>query len=367
MGNLHDFKSLSNFENYYYGEAYSEPFVSTTMNVDKVVVNYNKKNAWYRKMIATPLTFEFLTDGTFYYGAMGYPGYDEMFRPVYGEDSYYTPIQYSINGGEYVTESLTPQIPTLANGMSSATTIQVHAGDKISFKGNNAFYFNVYNDAWGCVGDSGGIYHRFNSTAQYKLYGNIVSLFSADHFSDENFWSPVNLDFRQLFDGCPGIVDASNLYLPFIKMWDQCYEWFFRGCVNLVNGPHELFANELSSYCYNGMFAGCTSLVNAPLLPSLNKAEYGAYKAMFSGCTSLENAQILPATSINNSCYDNMYEGCTNLKYVKCLATNPSQAYLENWLRGVSATGTFVKKTNVTWPTGDNGIPNGWTVEESDD
>lgn len=31
---------------------------------------------------------------------------------------------------------------------------------------------------------------------------------------------------------------------------------------------------------------------------------------------------------------------------------------------GVSPTGTFVKKAGVDWPTGNSGIPSGWTVVE---
>jgi hypothetical protein len=50
--------------------------------------------------------------------------------------------------------------------------------------------------------------------------------------------------------------------------------------------------------------------------------------------------------------------------------TNPehklgSYPYTENWVDGVSETGTFVKNINASWDvTGANGIPSGWTVED---
>jgi len=57
-----------------------------------------------------------------------------------------------------------------------------------------------------------------------------------------------------------------------------------------------------------------------------------------------------------------MFNGCTNLNYIKCLATtgiNENNS-TTNWVQNVSSTGTFVKDTNATWPTGNNGIPTGW-------
>lgn len=60
-----------------------------------------------------------------------------------------------------------------------------------------------------------------------------------------------------------------------------------------------------------------------------------------------------------------MFQGCSNLKNVKCLASDIStESCTLQWLKDVSATGTFTKAAGVTWPTGNNGIPDGWTVVE---
>jgi hypothetical protein len=45
--------------------------------------------------------------------------------------------------------------------------------------------------------------------------------------------------------------------------------------------------------------------------------------------------------------------------------TTPSNTYTDNWVNGVSSTGTFVKNSAATWTTtGGNGIPSGWTVQK---
>lgn len=44
--------------------------------------------------------------------------------------------------------------------------------------------------------------------------------------------------------------------------------------------------------------------------------------------------------------------------------TTPDRFYTNNWVDGVSATGTFVKNSEATQDvTGANGIPTGWTVK----
>ena len=142
---------------------------------------------------------------------------------------------------------------------------------------------------------------------------------------------------------------------------DYCFYYLFRDCKALKTAP-ELSAVGLRSYCYANMFKDCTSLIAAPELPSTTLVS-GCYGNMFSGCTSLTTAPELPATTLASNCYNSMFNGCTNLTYVKCLAEY-SLANCTNWLNNVSATGTFVKKTGVTWDSGSSGIPTGWTVEE---
>ena len=111
------------------------------------------------------------------------------------------------------------------------------------------------------------------------------------------------------------------------------------------------------------MFRDCTSLVNAPALPATRLA-YACYSSMFNRCSSLVNAPELPATTLTIQCYYSMFYGCSKLNYIKMLATDISATNcLYNWVYNVSSTGTFVKNPAMTLlPTGDSGIPSGWTV-----
>jgi hypothetical protein len=94
-------------------------------------------------------------------------------------------------------------------------------------------------------------------------------------------------------------------------------------------------------YCYSHMFRGCTNLIAAPDLPS--PCKYGGFETFYWG----------------------MFEGCTNLKYIKCLLGQYAEDInIENWVIGVSDSGTFVKKSGSNWTYGKNGIPTNWVVEE---
>jgi hypothetical protein len=104
--------------------------------------------------------------------------------------------------------------------------------------------------------------------------------------------------------------------------------------------------------------------VNAPELPATALTNW-CYFSMFYGCTSLTTAPELPATTLAQSCYSDMFYGCTSLNYIKAMfTTTPSSSYTNNWVSGVSTTGTFVKNSAATWTTtGNNGVPRGWTVQ----
>jgi hypothetical protein len=112
------------------------------------------------------------------------------------------------------------------------------------------------------------------------------------------------------------------------------------------------------------MFYGCTSLTQAPELPATT-LDNSCYNELFRGCTSLTQAPELPATTLESNCYYSMFLGCTSLGYIIMLATDISISNsLSNWVNGVATSGIFVKAAGVTIPSGNNGIPNGWTVEE---
>ena len=115
------------------------------------------------------------------------------------------------------------------------------------------------------------------------------------------------------------------------------------------------------SYAFNYLFYNCTSLTKAPVLPATRLVD-SCYRSMFFGCQSLTKAPELPATTLENFCYYQMFSGCQSLKEVRVSATRTAEKALDNWLKDVSATGDFYCDPNATiFPTGDSGIPEGWT------
>ena len=112
------------------------------------------------------------------------------------------------------------------------------------------------------------------------------------------------------------------------------------------------------------MFYKCISLTKAPQLLATNLGS-SCYEGMFQGCTSLENAPVLPATTLVPSCYNYMFRECSKLNYVKALFTdNTASNCIDNWLKEVASSGTFVKNAAATWNVvGASGVPEGWTVQ----
>lgn len=371
MGKLiHLFNTQSEFEEFYNGIKYKEPWVSYTEDVGQV--NYNKTEEEKEK--AMPLTFQILSDGNISWKI--------------GAGSTGKAMAYSKNGGEWTTITSTTE----------GTDISVVSGDELRFTGNT----------W--PGAASTDYSNFASTCTFKAKGNPASLYYGEAIS--GYESLARNCYYGLFYGCTGLTSTpllpateleQNCYnsmfygctgletvyttLPALTLQNGCYAAMFRGCTGLIEAP-ELPATGLATDCYNGMFYDCTSLSVAPELPAMTMYEK-CYQNMFFNCTSLTKAPSLPAMTLHTRCYNSMFFGCTNLtaapdlpaptlstasyanmfqrcarlSSVKCLAEDIS-AYqcLNSWLQGVSATGTITKLTGVSYASGPNGIPTGWTV-----
>ena len=163
-----------------------------------------------------------------------------------------------------------------------------------------------------------------------------------------------------MFTCCESLTTAPAL--PATNLTESCYSNMFEGCTSLVNAP-ALPATTLTFDCYSFMF-GNTSLLTAPTLPATELAPY-CYCCMFINCDSLVTAPELPATELAEECYAYMFQSCSNLNYIKALfTTEPSDSYTNDWVDGVSSTGTFVKSADAAWDVrGVDAIPEGWTVE----
>ena len=365
---LREFATQQEYEAYINGNP-DLPNVSLIDEDDSV--KYKQKPDYSKEY----LTFTALEDGTF------------SFKNRNAND-----IRYSLDGGETWT-----QLPTDTN------TPTVHTGEKIMWKGNIV-------SSQGFVDEN-----TFSSTGNYNVEGNVMSLLYGDNFvgqtvmtfklsylfskshstgtiiSAENLILPattlVSGCYTGMFNNCTSLTKAPELpattlvkscyssmfygctsltsspELPATTLAESCYQQMFYGCTSLTSSP-ELPATTLAKSCYYGMFSNCTSLTTSPELPATTMVASG-YSYMFSNCTSLETAPELPATSLINlrDAYRGMFYGCSSLNYIKMLATNTSgRDCLKDWVYGVSASGTFVKASSATLPTGTSGIPSGWEV-----
>ena len=151
--------------------------------------------------------------------------------------------------------------------------------------------------------------------------------------------------------------------LPATTLATKCYYYMFAYCYGLTSTP-SLPATTLADHCYASMFSYCKNLITVPeRLPAVN-LKTSCYSNMFFNCNSLTSAPELPATTLVEGCYGYMFAFCSKLQYVKCLATNKSATdCTKDWLKDTSSSGTFVKKSGISWSSGSNGIPDGWTIQ----
>lgn len=226
-------------------------------------------------------------------------------------------IEYSLNRTNWYS---------LGTTSTTAITRTLNPGDKIYLRANAT--------RWGTLSPT----LRVNKiTGVSKVGGNIMSLLYGSSFNgnERDFPQSKWYVFVHLFISST-LISSDKLLLP---------------------------ATQLTQYCYCGLFDGCSSLVNTPELPASTLAE-NCYEAMFRNC-AITTAPDLNADSFVIGCYSYMFYNCVNLTYVKCLGTNTETENCRvNWLSNVSSTGTFTKAAGITWPTGDSGIPSGWTVNE---
>lgn len=298
-------------------------------------------------------------------------------------------LQYSLDNGASWT--------TLSAGTASPT---VTTGNKILWKQTSL------------TPDSNYGIGRFTATGHFNASGNIMSLYYGDNFIGQTNLTGKDYAFKNLFGNCVKLINAENLVLPATTLSNYCYEKLFFGCSSLISVPNlpattltegcyqymfdscgqftppqlpattlaylcyygmfwscpiriapQLPATTLATNCYSYMFAACGQLITAPELPATTLAE-GCYRYMFADCYHLENAPKLYAPILERYCYYNMFGSCRSLREIHCYAVDISANDCTRfWVYDTYPTyGTFYKDANTTWPTGQSGIPDGWTV-----
>ncbi len=231
-------------------------------------------------------------------------------------------FMYSLNGADKVTIT------------GNTYPIQVAAGDKVEFYGNNESY-----------APTSDTYIR--TTNRACIYGNIMSLVDEKDFKNRTKLTS-NYTFYRMFWNNPKLENhpTKDLVLPATKLAYYCYYGMFNGCTKLTKAP-ELPATELADGCYSSMFYNCDAMTEAPELPatklktycyawmfedcdaltatpklSSTQLAYGCYSGMFYSCDKLATASDLPATELPGDCYWRMFENCKELTSApKILAT----------------------------------------------
>lgn len=231
---------------------------------------------------------------------------------------------------------------------SANTAVVLQSGESLIAKGTNIYYsYDNEDDYRFCS--------KMRIDGRVNVSGNIMSLFYGDNFTGQTtFPIDVSTQQRQLVSFFAGtdIVDAENLVLP-ATMTLYCYEEMFSGCTYLYSAPSFAGQNILHNST-TSMFSDCPSLSKMPVF-NCNAVSLGNY--MFHNCSAL---QRLVFNCDAFDIYNYPFNGCTSLNYFECGASTINNYYSIEMLPDVPASGTFVKKTGVSWPA--QTIPTGWTV-----
>lgn len=169
--------------------------------------------------------------------------------------------------------------------------------------------------------------------------------------------------YSQMFSACSSLVTAP--VLPATTLANSCYRRMFNSCSSLLNAP-ELPATTLAQACYTEMFYECIRLVNAPTTLPATTLHTGSYEGMFVDCSSLKTAPEIHATTLAEYSCNNMFSRCTKLNNIKVHFTSWVENATNNWVAGVSSSGTFYKPSALPTKFGDSYIPPGWTVVNID-
>ena len=346
-----------------------------------------------------------ITRSTFHYDGFRITAIEDNTKVTFNYWGANDHIEYSLDSGETWT------------AYTAQKAITINAEEDICFKGQRSDYKNIDpNDQWETPAGN----PVFTATQKCYISGNVMSLLLDDDddettiaanafngaFSKGNSeinYIDINPDplkplilpatvlgekcYKNMFRYCSKLTRLPDL--PATTVSVDCYRGMFRKCTSLQTVSLVLPASELQKDCYREMFRDCSGLtsVSKGLLPATQLAETcyqqmfsacqfatppdlpattlatGCYYQMFSNCTQLTTAPDLNAPTLVATCYFQMFVGCGSLASVKCLATTKSASQCtSDWLKSVSASGTFTKDSGTSWNRNTSGIPSDWSI-----
>lgn len=328
----------------------------------------------YRRLLMNQTKF----DSTNYFtlSVTDVPRTDYGFKIKWAGNKTENTLEYCVNGGSWI------------NGGNNFE-LSIYKGQAVSFRGNctpvlvdDKISFGQVGAALDPTGESYSLNKGiglFTFSPEYaatstgtkntlNISGNIMSLLygnKSDYIKNINSYTTLyGYDFLDFFlpenvydDASANGVHWMNTYvtmhdliMPASTVKRYSYAWMFS----------HMFAMTVSNYY---------TLSSPPRLPATTLAE-GCYMGMF-GYFNLLSAPELLATYVPAGAYAMMFNCCSSLNYIKMTATSADMTYGEgsflgpfySWLSNVGETGTFVKSSSMTLPSGENGIPTGWTVQ----
>lgn len=298
---------------------------------------------------SAPLTYQILSAGTIHLRMMPSAETQAVCEyKVYNTDrDYYDSVLYD---AEEPFGTGFWNVLSASSEPDSTSSIDVQPGQYVAIRANKGT--SSWCMRYGTPTPQSAYANIFSGTAIFNLMGNMMSLnFPLITGPSENNY--INLTTSVAFSG-------SSFRCSFVDM-------FFGS--HVVSAKYLRLPDYVPSYGFCQIFYNCADLVEAPQLHNQNQSRLATscYMGLFGNCTSLTTApELLHTGALESNCYQNMFSGCTNLNYVKCLESFSPSGNFSRWMIGVSPTGTFVKHPNVTnWPSGESGIPNGWTVQDA--
>lgn len=174
--------------------------------------------------------------------------------------------------------------------------------------------------------------------------------------------------FYHTFYNCSSLVEPRIDLSGVTSMSSAGYNFYqmFKGCTKLKNAPITPTSTlSAGQYAFYEMFMNCDNLEEAPDFKFTTVSSYSA-RNMFRNCVKIKTAPPLRPKTLASNCYFYMFYGCSNLKSIYWYAdAAPTSTYCNNWVYGVSPTGTFYRDIDATWTIsyGNSNVPTGWKVK----
>ncbi len=243
-------------------------------------------------------------------------------------------------------------------------TLVAQADGKITVTFNNGI--TLANDIHYTINNGAEQTIAKNTTGSFDIAvkkGDVVQFYSLN----------TSLGGGSTVAGARGTTRAVDDGAKYINIRPSMKTEIYGNVMSLLKGKDNLesaTAIEAKNAFY-GLFAGAEKLVNNTerllVLPATTLTE-SCYQDMFNGCKGIEKAPELPAPKLEKNCYQEMFYDCAKLNHVKCLATDiKAENCTKDWLgkAGTEATETKVLESVVDMTkNSDDGVPTSWMAQK---